>query len=148
MCELATIATIASIGFSVVGGIQQQQIYNQNAAIAEQEAKQQRQVTQVREMQARERVRHATAIQRSRLGAAGVSLTGAGADILGRDAAEQGFLEAQGVRTQGESRARALDAEARQSRAQGRLALLGGFASGATIAANRSETLWPGLGGS
>lgn len=128
---LMAAGTAISAGATIYSGIQQNNVAKANAKAAEMEAKQQRQIGRVQEMQARDRMRHAIARQRAGLAASGINLASTSSVDLGAEAGEQAFLDAQAVRTSSDARARNLEFEARLARAGGRMAMFGGFARGA-----------------
>lgn len=147
MCNLAAAAVATSVGGSIVGGIQQRNMANANARIANAEAAREVQLGALRESAVRREYRQAAGMQRSQLAASGVTLDSLTSLDLGRDLGVQGFMDAQSSRLDTGARAMNLRNEARLSRAEGGMRLLGGFTSAASTALTAAPRLWPGLAG-
>lgn len=151
MCDPVSGLLAASValtaGGQIVGGIGQRNALNANARMAAQDAALERQLGAQRETQVRREYRMKAGLQRAQFAAAGVTLDSATAVDAGRDLAEQGALDAQSARIDSAARVNRYTNEAKLARAEGRMALLSGYASGAATAMRGGASLWPGLQG-
>lgn len=151
MCEPVTIALAASavIGAaaSIYGGVQQNKAGQAQARIARQEAQQREALGAIEATRVRERMRQQIGLQTAQLAARGLQLDSPTALGLAGAAGEEAFLEEQASRVGTQSAANRLRQEADLSEARGRLALVGGVATGASQLLSAGAGMFGGGGG-
>jgi hypothetical protein len=147
MCDLATAGLILSVGSAGYGAVQQNNIAKQNAAFANYEAAQTREIGKANEARSRSKMDRLLAMQRAQLTTRGVRLDSASAMDLGEEAGAESYIEAQAARISTESRVNALTNEAAISRHQGRVGLVNGMFMTGARAITGALDLWPELQG-
>lgn len=147
MCDLATAGLVLSIGSGAYSAVQSNSIAKQNAAFANYEAAQQREIGRANEAAARSKMDRLIARQRAQLSTRGVRLDSASAQDLGEEAGAQKFIEGQAQRISTESRVNASTNEAAILRQQGRSAMLNGLFMTGARGITGALDLWPELQG-
>lgn len=147
MCDLATAGLVLSIGSGAYSAVQQNNIAKQNAAFANYEAAQTREIGKANEARARSKMDRLIAKQRAQLSTRGVRLDSASAMDLGGEAGAEKFIEGQAARISTESRVNASLNEAAILRQQGRVGMLNGMFMTGARAITGALDLWPELQG-
>jgi hypothetical protein len=147
MCDLATAGLVLSIGSGAYGAVQQDNIAKQNAAFANYEAAQTREIGKANEATARSRMDRLIAKQRAQMSTRGVRLDSASALDLGEEAGAEKCIEAQASRISTESRVNASTNEAAILRQQGRVGMMNGLFMTGARAITGALDLWPELQG-
>lgn len=147
MCDLATAGLILSVGTAGYGAVQQSNIAKQNAAFANYEADQTREIGKANEARARSKMDRLIARQRAQISTRGVRLDSAAALDLGEEAGAESFIEAQAGRISTESRVNASTNEAAILRHQGRVGMMNGLFMTGARAITGALDLWPELQG-
>lgn len=142
---LQTIGTIASIGGTLVQGVQANRAAKSQAAALEVQKQTEAQLNSVRDQRMRKEFRHAMAQQRAELAARGISADSPTAVFLGQTAAQEMTFESQSIRQTGQATQTELSNSQRQIRARGRQSLFRGGMSAAGSFLTKAPELWPEL---
>jgi hypothetical protein len=141
----STLGTAASIGGSVLGGIQGMNAANAQAAAIKSQAATEAKLTAATDTRQRAQFASNLAQQRAELAARGVTLDSPTAIALGMTAAKELSFQSQATRSEGAARAIELTASQRYAKAQGFQSLLKGGTSAAGTLLEKKPDLWPGL---
>ncbi len=143
---LQTIGTVASIGGSVVQGIQGYQTAKANAAAIGEQKSAEASMTAREDQRTRAQYRSALRRQTAQLAANGVSLDSPTAVLLGQISATEGSYASQGVRQTGRAKQAELTATQRSLAARGVTSLLSGVTGAAGSFLTAAPKIWPELG--
>ena len=142
---LSTLGTIASIGGTVLSGIQANSAAKASARAIEQQKVQERTLTSIKDQRARNDFQRQIQQQAAQIGARGFELDSPTAVFLGQTAAEELAFQSQSIRQTGAATQSELTSTQRNIRARGRRALSGaGFSAAGQLLTSAPE-LFPGL---
>ncbi len=142
---LGTLGTLVSVGGAVLQGVQGMAAARQQAAVLNQQAATEAQLTATQDNRQRARFASQISQQRAELAARGVTLDSPTAIALGQTAAQEMSFQSQATRSDGQARQIELSAAARYARAQGVSSLLRGMSSAASGLLEKAPDLWPGF---
>ncbi|AZB54431.1 hypothetical protein EBL89_03505 [Cereibacter sphaeroides] len=145
MCDFMTIAAVASIGGSLMSGIQGMQAANAQADAISAQMETEQQLNAVQDQRERKEMMSQIATQRAELAARGVSLDSVTAVALGRSAAQEMSFQSQATRSGGSARQLELSAERAAVKARGVGSLLSGVSSAAGGFLIAAPEVWPGM---
>lgn len=145
LATLKGIGTAIAIGGSVIQGVSAMQTAKTNAALIDQQKKQEAQLFATKDARERKEFLAGIAQQRSEIAARGLSLDSGTAVYLGQTAAKELSFNSQSVRSTGQSRQTELSVSKQNALARGRLGLLKGTLSAAGDFFSHREEQWKEL---
>lgn len=144
---LQQLALAASVGGSLLSGVQANRAAKANAAALDAQADTERQLAAIEDERTRMEMRRQLRQQSADLVGAGVSLDSPTAVLLGDEAATELAFASQSARSTGQARTRTLSNQASSQRQRGRASLLSGTFSAAGDFFEQAPAIWPGLRG-
>jgi hypothetical protein len=143
---LTTIGTIASVGGSLLQGVQASKTAKANAKLVAEQRKTELALNATKEQRTRSQFKTQMRKQMAELAARGVSMDSPTAVLLGQEAAAEMVFQSQTVRQEGFARDASLSAQETAYRQQARSSLLKGVTSAAGGLLTAAPDLWPNLG--
>lgn len=142
---LQTIGLVTSIGGSLAQGIAGANAANYQAALIEQQAQTEAQLTAIEDERTRAEFNKAMRQQVSELAARGIQIDSPTALLLGREAASEMSFASQEVRSRGQATQRELTAEQQVLEARATQSLLTGSVGAAGAFLDGGPEVWPEL---
>lgn len=142
---LQMLATIASIGGTLMSGISAYQSGKAQASAYENQAKTEAQLTATEDQRQRIKMSGAIAQQRAELLARGIDMSSPSAVYLGQTAAQELSFDSQAIRSGGAARQAELSTQAKIARANASAGLLSGVVGAAGSFLTSGPDIWPNL---